>query len=130
VDKILKETSDENLAGIFVDFHAEVTSEKYALSFYLDGRVSAVIGTHTHVPTSDPRISEKGTAFMTDSGMVGSFDSVIGVKKELIINHFLTQMPVKFEPEEEGKMVFNGVIVELDVESKKALNVFHVQKFL
>ena len=82
---------------IFVDFHAEATSEKVALGWYLDGRVTAVIGTHTHVPTADQRILPGGTAYQTDVGMSGPYDSVIGVEKELILNRFLTGMPGKFE---------------------------------
>ena len=82
---------------IFVDFHAEATSEKVALGWYLDGRVTAVIGTHTHVPTADERVLPGGTAYQTDVGMSGPFDSVIGVEKEQIITRFLTGMPGKFE---------------------------------
>ena len=82
---------------ILVDFHAEATSEKVALGWYLDGRVTAVIGTHTHVPTADERVLPGGTAYQTDVGMSGPFDSVIGVEKEQIINRFLTGMPGKFE---------------------------------
>lgn len=82
---------------IFVDFHAEATSEKAALANYLDGLASAVIGTHTHVQTSDERILPGGTAFLTDAGMTGPVDSIIGVKKELIVQRFLTQLPVRFE---------------------------------
>lgn len=82
---------------IFVDLHAEATSEKVALGWYLAGRVTAVIGTHTHVPTADERILPGGTAYQTDVGMSGPFDSVIGVEKEQIINRFLTGMPGKFE---------------------------------
>ena len=130
MDRILQETAHENLAGIILDFHAEVTSEKYALGYYLDGRVSAVIGTHTHVPTADARIFENGTAYITDAGMTGSYDSVIGVKKNLIINRFLTQMPIKHTPETEGQKVFSAVLVELDEKTKKALNVQHIQKFI
>lgn len=130
MDEILELHKDKKLDAIFVDFHAEVTSEKAALGFYLDGRVSAVIGTHTHVPTADLRILDKGTAFMTDAGMNGSLDSIIGVKKELIIDSFLTQLPAKFDPEPEGKMVFNAILLHLDDKSKKALNVRHVQKIL
>ena len=81
---------------VIVDFHAEVTSEKIAMGWYLDGRVSAVIGTHTHVQTADERILPKGTAFISDAGMVGPRDSVIGVKKELIIERFVKMMPQKF----------------------------------
>jgi metallophosphoesterase (TIGR00282 family) len=82
---------------ILVDFHAEATSEKMALGWYLDGRVTAVIGTHTHVPTADERVLPGGTAYQTDVGMSGPFDSVIGVEKEQVIHRFLTGMPGKFE---------------------------------
>lgn len=82
---------------IFVDFHAEATSEKVAMGWYLDGRVTAVIGTHTHIPTADERILPGGTAFQTDVGMSGPYDSVIGVEKELVLARFLTGLPAKFE---------------------------------
>ncbi|MBN1298214.1 MAG: TIGR00282 family metallophosphoesterase [Actinobacteria bacterium] len=98
---------------IIVDFHAEATSEKVAMGWYLDGRVSAVIGTHTHVQTADERILPKGTAYISDSGMVGPRDSVIGVKKELIIDKFLKMMPQKFVVAENDNWV-NGVIIEID----------------
>jgi 2',3'-cyclic-nucleotide 2'-phosphodiesterase len=128
MDKILEETADENLSAIFVDFHAEATSEKAAFGHYLDGRVSAVIGTHTHVATRDLQIFEGGTAYMSDVGFVGPMNSVIGVQKDLIINSFLTQLPRKLEPETTGKMVFDAVLVEVDEKSGKALNVEHVRK--
>ena len=83
---------------IFVDFHAEATSEKIAMGWYLDGRVTAVVGTHTHVPTADERVLPAGTAYVTDVGMTGPYDGVIGVKKELVVNKFLNGMPVRFEP--------------------------------
>jgi len=82
---------------IFVDFHAEATSEKVALGWYLDGRVTAVIGTHTHIPTADTRILPGGTAYQTDVGMSGPYDSIIGVEKDLVLHKFLTAMPGKFE---------------------------------
>ena len=95
-------TADALLAGIrakviVVDFHAEATSEKVALGWYLDGRVTAVLGTHTHIPTADERILHNGTAFQTDVGMSGPYDSVIGVEKDLVLHKFLTGMPGKFE---------------------------------
>ena len=83
---------------IVVDFHGEATSEKMALGWYLDGRVTAVLGTHTHVPTADERLLHKGTAYQTDVGMSGPFDSVIGVETEMVVQRFLTGMPTKFEP--------------------------------
>ena len=98
---------------IFVDFHAEATSEKIALARMLDGQVSAVIGTHTHVRTGDARILAGGTAYITDVGMCGSRDSVIGVKKEIILRRLLTQMPAMFEVAEHD-LWLEGVAVELD----------------
>jgi 2',3'-cyclic-nucleotide 2'-phosphodiesterase len=94
VDALLQKVSAK---VIFVDFHAEATSEKVAMGWYLDGRVTAVIGTHTHVPTADERVLPGGTAYQTDVGMSGPFDSVIGVEKELILARFLSGMPGKFE---------------------------------
>ncbi|MFA5947930.1 MAG: TIGR00282 family metallophosphoesterase [Candidatus Gracilibacteria bacterium] len=127
MDRILRETAHERLSAIIVDFHAEATSEKYAMGFYLDGKVSLIVGTHTHVATRDFRILDKGTAFICDIGMIGCLDSVIGVRKEVIINSFLTQLPVKHEPEENGKKIFNSVFVELDEKNMKALNVEQLQ---
>ena len=95
--------ADELLARIrakvvLLDFHGEATSEKVALGWYLDGRVTAVLGTHTHIPTADERLLEHGTAYQTDVGMSGPFDSVIGVEKDMVVQRFLTGMPGKFEP--------------------------------
>ncbi len=129
-DRILEENKNENLSAVFVDFHAETTSEKQAFGFYLDGRVSAVVGTHTHVATLDARVLENDTAYITDVGMTGSFDSVIGAKKELIIKSFLTQLSAKIEPETNGKMVFSAVLVEVDGKTKKGLNIGHIQEFI
>lgn len=105
-----------------VDFHAEATSEKQALGWYLDGRVSAVIGTHTHVPTADERILPLGTAFITDVGMVGGYESVIGIKKEQAIQRFITARPQRFEPGRRGK-VFSAVFIEVDPRTGKALSI-------
>ena len=107
---------------IFVDFHAEATSEKSALGWYLDGRVSAVIGTHTHVQTADERILTQGTAFMTDAGMTGSFDSIIGMDKEETLRKFLTQLPVKFEVAKKN-IRLNGVVIGMDEQSGKAVSI-------
>jgi metallophosphoesterase (TIGR00282 family) len=103
----------------FVDFHAEVTSEKVAMAWHLDGRVSAVIGTHTHVPTADTRILPGGTAYQTDVGMTGPFDSVIGVEKETILQRFLTSMPVRMEPARK-QVELHSVIVDVDEATGKA----------
>ncbi len=93
-----------------VDFHAEVTSEKVAMGWHLDGRVAAVLGTHTHVPTADARVLPQGTAFISDVGMTGSRTSVLGVKPELILERLITQMPVKFETAEEDVWVMGAVV--------------------
>ncbi len=107
---------------IVVDFHAEATSEKQALGWYLDGRVSAVIGTHTHVPTADERILPGGTAYLTDVGMVGGRNSVIGIQKEQALARFLTARPQRFEPEKAG-LFFTAVYIEIDAHTGKALSI-------
>lgn len=107
---------------ILVDFHAEATSEKSALGWYLDGRVSAVIGTHTHVQTADERILPQGTAFITDAGMTGSFDSVIGIGKEEAIRKFLTQLPAKFEIPKKDLRI-NAVLIRADEQTGQALSI-------
>ena len=107
---------------IFVDVHAEATSEKVSLGWYLDGRVSAVIGTHTHVQTADERILTAGTAFLTDAGMTGAFDSVIGVRKEDAIEKFVTQRPAKFEVAKKDIRI-NGVVIEVDEKSGLATSI-------
>lgn len=98
---------------IIVDFHAEATSEKMALGWYLDGKVSAVIGTHTHVQTADERVLPKGTAYITDVGMTGPRDSVIGIKKEMVIEKFITNLPRRFECAT-GQSVFSAVVIDVD----------------
>jgi metallophosphoesterase (TIGR00282 family) len=120
--------ADQILAGLantkvrFVDFHAEVTSEKMAMGWYLDGRVSAVVGTHTHIPTADTRVLPGGTAYQTDVGMTGPYDSVIGVRKDVILDRFLTAMPVRMEPAK-GLVELHSVIVEVDDTTGKALQI-------
>jgi len=98
---------------IFIDMHAEATSEKISLGWYLDGRVTAVVGTHTHVPTADERVLPGGTAYITDVGMTGPYESVIGVKKELVVGKFLSNMPVRFEPAT-GDVRLCAVVVDCD----------------
>ncbi|HOQ67630.1 MAG TPA: TIGR00282 family metallophosphoesterase [Candidatus Atribacteria bacterium] len=98
---------------ILVDFHAEASSEKVAMGWFLDGRVSCIFGTHTHVATADERILPQGTAYITDIGMTGAHDSVIGVRKEDILNRFLTQMPVRYRVAKENVQL-NGIVVEVD----------------
>jgi metallophosphoesterase (TIGR00282 family) len=106
----------------FIDFHAEVTSEKMAMGWHVDGRVSAMVGTHTHIPTADTRILPGGTAYQTDCGMTGPFDSVIGVEKEPILQKFLTALPVRMEPAK-GTVELHSVIVEVDEATGRAISV-------
>jgi 2',3'-cyclic-nucleotide 2'-phosphodiesterase len=106
----------------FVDFHAEVTSEKMALGWYLDGRVTAVVGTHTHIATADTRILPGGAAYQTDVGMTGPYDSVIGVKKEIIFQRFLTGLPVRMESAK-GSPELHSVIVAADESTGKAVEI-------
>ncbi|MHB1652743.1 MAG: TIGR00282 family metallophosphoesterase [Desulfitobacteriaceae bacterium] len=113
---------------ILVDFHAEATSEKIALGWFLDGKVTAVLGTHTHVQTADARLLEQGTAYITDVGMTGPRDSVLGVKKEVVINRFLTQLPVKFEVAG-GVLQLNAVVIDIDETNGKARYIQTVQRF-
>lgn len=115
----------EKTPVIIADMHAEATSEKIAISYYLDGFVSAVLGTHTHVQTADEKILPNGTAYITDCGMTGPFDGVIGRKKEQIISRFLTQMPMKFEMAE-GDIRANGVIIDIDPKTGKAESIKRV----
>ena len=111
-DKLLTELPAD-VKVRFVDFHAEVSSEKVAMGWYLDGRVSAMVGTHTHVPTADTRILPEGTAYQTDAGMTGPYNGVIGVDKRIILERFLTQMPVRMEAARHGAEL-HGVVVEVD----------------
>ncbi len=110
---------------ILVDVHAEATSEKMALGRYLDGRVSAVVGTHTHVQTADEQIFPEGTAYLTDLGMTGPHDGVIGMQTEIVVGRFTTGLAAKFEPCE-GNIRLNGLIVDLDETSGRALRVERV----
>ncbi len=105
---------------ILVDFHGEATSEKMGLAYFLDGQVSAVVGTHTHVLTDDARILPGGTAYISDLGMSGALNSMIGMKKEPIIQHMMTQMPIRFEVETNGPMILTGACLEIDSTTGKA----------
>jgi 2',3'-cyclic-nucleotide 2'-phosphodiesterase len=112
VDKLRRTTP-----VIVVDFHAEATSEKIAMGKFLDGRVSAVLGTHTHVQTADERILPEGTAYITDVGMTGPYESILGVEPDIVIKHFITQLPVRFEVAKSPLSLFNGVFIDIDSES-------------
>jgi hypothetical protein len=107
---------------VIVDFHAEATSEKQALGWFLDGKVTAVVGTHTHVQTADEEIRPGGTAYLTDAGMTGPFDSVIGTRKEAILERFLTQLPNRFDVAK-GDVRLQGVLIEADPSSGRALKI-------
>ena len=116
----------KRVAAVLVDMHAEATSEKMAMGHYLDGEATAVVGTHTHVQTADEQILPRGTAYLTDIGMTGPIHGVIGVKKELAIEKFLTGMPRRFEVAS-GPTVFCAVLIELDARIGKALSIERVR---
>lgn len=117
LEKISKETKN-----IVVDFHAEITSEKQAMGWYLDGKVSAVLGTHTHIPTADERVLPLGTAYISDCGMTGPAEGVIGMDKELVLKKFITAIPQHFEAAK-GKSVMQGCVVDIDTVSGKAISI-------
>lgn len=111
---------------IFIDFHAEATSEKQALHYFLDGRISALVGTHTHVQTADDQISLRGSAYLTDAGMTGPHDSIIGMEKGPSLGRFLTGMPKRFTTAT-GDVRISGVVVKVDIESGRAE---HIERFV
>lgn len=120
-DELIAEAS-KRTPYIFIDFHAEATSEKLALGWYTDGRASAVVGTHTHVQTADNRILPKGTAYITDVGMTGPYDGILGMDRETIIKRFKTNLPVRFTVAE-GKTTLSGVVIDIDDQTKKAVKI-------
>lgn len=115
-DRILEEVKQET-SIIFVDFHAEATSEKEAMGWYLDGRVTAVVGTHTHVQTSDERVLPKKTAYLTDVGMTGPRNGILGMEKEAVLYRFQTALPSRFEVVKEGPAQLNAVLVSVDIQT-------------
>ncbi len=115
---ILKRNADI----IFVDFHAEATAEKIAMAWWLDGKISCLVGTHTHVQTADERIFPKGTGYITDAGMTGSFNSVLGMSSEVALNRFRFQTPFRYE-QAEGDLKLNGVLFHVDTDSKKTTKI-------
>jgi metallophosphoesterase (TIGR00282 family) len=128
-DEEIAKVKKEGAQLIVVDLHAEATSEKYAFSWYADGRVAAVVGSHTHVQTADERVTEKGTACLTDLGMTGPYDSVIGAQKEFIIERFLTQVGGKKEIAQ-NDVKLCGAIVNCDPHTGRAVSIERVQKKL
>lgn len=129
LDKLLEE-KPEGVKTVVVDFHAEATSEKVAAGYYFDGRVAAFLCTHTHVPTADARVLPGGTAYVTDIGMTGPRESVLGVKKEIIIARLLSPLPQRFEWVEEGPAVFQSVLVDLDEKSGRARSIERIDRYV
>jgi 2',3'-cyclic-nucleotide 2'-phosphodiesterase len=125
IDSVL-ENVGSRAKVILVDMHAEATSEKVAMGWYLDGRVAAVVGSHTHVQTADERILPNGTAYLTDAGMCGPRDSVIGVRRDQVLRRFLTQMPGRFEVAD-GATIVQGVCIDVDDHSGKAIRIERFQ---
>ena len=123
VDRILAELEHDRPPVLLVDFHTEATSEQGAMGWYLDGRVSAVVGTHTHVPTADARVLPGGTAFVSDLGMSGALNSVIGFKVQEVLTRFVTALPQRLTVAEQGPVVFNSVMVQVDDLTGKALSI-------
>lgn len=119
IDSLIQEAK-KHTNIIFVDFHGEATSEKQAFGWYVDGRVSAVVGTHTHTQTADERILPDGTAYITDVGMTGPYDGILGVEREAVLKRFLTSLPVRFEITKKGRKQLNAVLVSIDSKTGKA----------
>ncbi|MED3724933.1 TIGR00282 family metallophosphoesterase [Priestia endophytica] len=118
IDELIEEAR-KRTSLIFVDFHGEATSEKQALGWYVDGRVSAVVGTHTHVQTADNRVLPKGTAYISDVGMTGPYDGILGMSREAVLRRFQTALPVRFEVEE-GRKQLSAVLVNIEDKTGKA----------
>ena len=116
-DQLIEEAKKET-NFIFVDFHAETTSEKNAMGWYLDGRVSAVVGTHTHIQTSDERVLPNGTGYITDVGMTGYCDGILGINRDEVIERFITSLPQRHVVPDDGRSVLSGVIIDLDKDGK------------
>ena len=118
--------SQANTPHIFLDFHAEATSEKIAMGFHVDGRVTAMVGTHTHVTTADEQILDGGTAYITDVGMCGPVNSVIGMDKSIILEKFRTQMPAKFEVASEPGVI-SGVVIDVECNTGRAIAIERIR---
>src|SRR5205814_6541508 len=124
-DRLIAEVSSRARV-ILVDHHAEATSEKLAMGRYLDGRVSVVVGTHTHVQTADEQVLAAGTGYITDLGMTGPYDSVIGVESQLVITRFLRGLPIRYQTAGENPQL-HGVVVEIDERSGRAISILRLQ---
>ena len=126
--RAIKEFLDEEKLGkttdaIFVDFHGETTSEKMSFAHYIDGQVTAVVGTHTHIPTADHHVMEKGTAYQSDAGMTGDYDSVIGVEKDLAMHRFIKKMPGEYYRPASGKATVCGCFIVSNDKTGKAKSI-------
>ena len=128
IDQILEEYKQTELAGIIIDFHGEATSEKTAFGWHVDGRVSAMVGTHTHVPTADNGILTQGTAYITDIGMVGLKDSVIGIDKDIILDKFLDKQSRPHDIADSGECVVNAVMITIDSGTKKSTSIDRIHR--
>uniref|UniRef100_A0A7C3RS55 TIGR00282 family metallophosphoesterase n=1 Tax=Dictyoglomus thermophilum TaxID=14 RepID=A0A7C3RS55_DICTH len=122
------EEMEKDTKIIVVDMHAEATSEKIAMGYFLDGRVTAVVGTHTHVQTADEKILPGGTGYISDLGMCGAYDSILGVDKEAVLKKFLLQIPQKFDVPEKGLFKVEGVIIEVEEVNGKTKNIIRLQR--
>ncbi|WP_106497555.1 TIGR00282 family metallophosphoesterase [Lentibacillus sp. Marseille-P4043] len=122
IDELIAE-AQKRTNIIFLDFHAEATSEKQAMGWYVDGRVSAVVGTHTHTQTADDRILPQGTAYITDVGMTGPYDAILGTERQAVLSKFLTNLPVRFEVDKKGRTQLNGFLVTINDKTGFASNV-------
>lgn len=129
VDAVLDQLGESAPKVRILDWHAEATSEKLAMGWHLDGRFSAVLGTHTHVPTADARVLPGGTALVCDAGMVGPRDSILGMRTDIIVERFRTGMPVRFQVAE-GPVVFNSVLVDIDEQTGRARSIERVDREL
>lgn len=128
IDQILDKHKNDELDGIIIDFHAEATSEKVAFGLYLDGRASAVFGTHTHVATADEKILPKGTAYITDTGMVGLKESVIGIDKDIVIHNFLDEKSKAHDIPAKGLCLVNAVLVTINPENQLATDITRIYR--
>ncbi|MFC4387468.1 TIGR00282 family metallophosphoesterase [Gracilibacillus marinus] len=126
IDELI-EQAKKRTNMIFVDFHAEATSEKQAFGWYIDGKVSAVVGTHTHVQTADERILPNKTAYISDVGMTGPYNGILGMEREAVIKKFLTGLPVRFEVPKEGPTQLSGVIIDIDATTGRANSIERIQ---
>jgi len=130
LNKILTKFAKEKLSAIIVDIHAEATSEKIALKHFADGKVSAILGTHTHVMTADEHITAQGTAYITDVGMTGYADGIIGLDKENVIKTFISQIKYPHQLPEKGRAIFNAVLLEINPKTEKTKSIKPIIKFV